>query len=46
MEIRESQIEDILINSPALAQRILFLEDEPKLEYSPEEVLQYFIVIN
>jgi hypothetical protein len=31
MEIRENQIEDILVNSPALARKILDLEDDPKL---------------
>jgi hypothetical protein len=31
MEIRESQIEDILVNSPLLAKNILGLEEEPRL---------------
>jgi hypothetical protein len=31
MEIRESQIEDILVNSPLLAKNVLGLEEEPRL---------------
>ena len=31
MEIRENQIEDVLVSAPILAQRILSLEDEPRL---------------
>ena len=31
MQIRESQIEDILVHSPALAKKVLRLKDEPRL---------------
>jgi hypothetical protein len=31
MEIRETQIEDVLVNSPMLTKKILNLEDEPRL---------------
>ena len=30
MEIRESQIEDILVSAPVLTKNILHLEDEPR----------------
>ena len=31
MEIRETQIEDILVSSPSLMQKIMHLEEEPRL---------------
>jgi hypothetical protein len=31
MEIRESQIEDILVNSPTLTKNVLGLDEEPRL---------------
>jgi len=31
MEVRETQIEDVLVNSPVLTKKILNLEDEPRL---------------
>ena len=31
MEIRESQVEDILVNSPILAKSVLRLDEEPRL---------------
>ena len=31
MEIRENQIEDILVNAPSLTKNILRLDEEPRL---------------
>ena len=31
IEIRESQIEDVLVSTPVLSQQILMLKDEPRI---------------